>query len=437
MIITIDGPSGTGKSTVAKGIAKRLHYTFFDTGAMYRAFAWLVLKEGFDPENQEQTEKILPKFDFEIRNNKNQVRSYFVQGTEVTSEIRTQNISAAASQVAVYPEVRKAMVKIQRKFGHSVDAVFEGRDMGTVVFPNANLKVFLTARAEVRAERRYQELMHKFPDVSISQEGILKEIEERDDTDMNRTVSPLKQADDAILIDTSALSAQQVIEKIVALHKPKRTFPKKRFTYSFVYWAARIFFKCFFRLKIYGIEHFRSGPAIIAANHASFYDPPVLSISCPEEVHFLAKQSLFKIPLLGRMIRTLNSHPVKKGASDIAVFRQMVELLSVGNKLILFPEGERSFDGQLLPLQRGLAFIVQKAECRVIPAYISGSFKAWPRGRKLPKLFGKMTVVFGSPIEYKDLEDRKKTQARITEKTERAIRRLKEWLERGAKGVPP
>ena len=190
------------------------------------------------------------------------------------------------------------MVKIQRAFGESVNAVFEGRDMGTVVFPNSDLKFFLTARAEIRAERRYQELIHKFPDISISRENILKEIRERDETDMNRTVSPLKQADDAILIDASDLSAPQVIEKVVALHKPKRMFPKMRFTYALVYWMARIYFKCFFRLKIYGTEHFRPGPGIIAANHASFYNPPVLSISCLEEVHFLAKQSLFRVCLL-------------------------------------------------------------------------------------------------------------------------------------------
>src|SRR3989344_5915763 len=193
--------------------------------------------------------------------------------------------------------------------------------MGTVVFPDADLKIFLTAKPAVRAGRRYRELLQKFPDLSMTQDDILQEIEERDKTDSTRAISPLKQASDAILIDTSNLTAQQVIEKIVRL-RPKTRFPKMKFSYWIVYSLARLFFKCCFRLRIYGLEHFRPGPAVIAANHASFYDPPVLSISCPEEVHFLAKGSLFDVPLLGRLIRVLNSHPVERGASDAQTFRQ-------------------------------------------------------------------------------------------------------------------
>ncbi len=436
MIITIDGPSGTGKSTVAKGVAKKLGFTFFDTGAMYRSLAWLILKEGIDPLDQEKVETILPQFQYEIRTTDEGERHYFVQEIDVTHQIRSQEISMAASHIAVYPAVRETMVKIQRAFGQSVDAVFEGRDMGTVVFPKADLKIFLTAKAEVRAERRYRELIHKFPDLSMSFEDILKEIEERDQTDSTRAISPLKQASDAILIDTSKFTADQVIQKIVRL-KPKRVFPKMKLSYKVVYWMARIFFKFCFRLRIFGLEHFRPGAAVIAANHTSFYDPPVLSISCPEEVHFLAKGSLFNIPFIGRLIRTLNSHPVARGASDAAVFRMMVQLLGEGKKLILFPEGQRSPTGEFLPLERGLAFLVQKAGCRVIPAYIQGAFEAWPTGQKWPKLFGKMSVVFGSPIEWEGTEDKKQSQSRLTARTENAIQSLKIWLESGAVGTPP
>jgi cytidylate kinase len=436
MIITIDGPSGTGKSTVAKGVAKKLGFAFFDTGAMYRSLAWLILKEGIDPLEQAKVEALLPTFQYEIRETGQRERHYFVQGTDVTHEIRTQAISMAASQIAVYPAVREAMVKVQREFGHAVDAVFEGRDMGTVVFPDADLKIFLTAKPEVRAERRYRELVHKFPDLSMTFDEILKEIEERDKTDTTRTVSPLKQACNATLIDTSKFSADQVIDKIVRM-KPKRRFPKMKLSYKIVYWMARIFFKCCFRLRIYGLEHFRPGAAVIAANHASNYDPPVLSVSCPEEVHFLAKGSLFDIPILGRLIRVLNSHPVARGASDAAVFRTMLQLISEGKKLILFPEGQRTRTGDIQPLERGLAFLVQKAKCRVIPAYIQGSFKAWRPGKAVPKFFGKMTVVFGSSIEYEESGDKKEAQARITARTEESIRGLKAWLENGAIGPPP
>ena len=436
MIITIDGPSGTGKSTVAKGVAKKLGFTFFDTGAMYRSLAWLILKEGINPQDQAKIEELLPQFQYEIRGTGQGERHYFVQGVDVTHEIRSQAISMAASQIAVYPAVREAMVKIQRVFGHAVDAVFEGRDMGTVVFPDADMKIFLTAKPEVRAERRYRELIHKFPDLSMTYDEILKEIEERDKTDTTRAVSPLKQASNATLIDTSKFTADQVIAKIVRM-KPKRRFPKMKLSYKIVYWMARIFFKSCFRLRIHGLEHFRPGAAVIAANHASNYDPMVLSISCPEEVHFLAKGSLFDIPVLGKLIRVLNSHPVARGASDAAVFRTMVQLISEGKKLILFPEGQRTRTGEIQPLERGLAFLVHKSKCRIIPAYIHGSFEAWKPGTAVPKLFGKMTVVFGSSIDYEESDDKKGAQARITARTEESIRALKAWLENGANGSPP
>lgn len=436
MIITIDGPSGTGKSTVAKGVAKRLGFTFFDTGAMYRSLAWFILKEGIDPAAEGQIEQLLPRFHYEIKISRPGERRYLVCGTDVTEEIRSQTISSAASQIAVYPKVREALVNIQRKFGQSVDAVFEGRDMGTVVFPHADLKIFLTATSEIRAERRYRELIEKFPDFETTQEEILKEIEKRDLNDTTRAVSPLKQAPDAILIDTSNLTAHQVIDKIITL-KPRRQFPRMKFSYSFVYWLARIFFKCCFRLRIYGLEHFRPGAAIIAANHTSFYDPPVLSISCPEEVHFLARNSLFHAPLFGSLIRLLNSHPVARDASDMQTFKMLIDLLEKGNKLILFPEGKRSLDGELVPFERGLAFLVQKARCRILPAYISGAHKAWPPGKKVPKFFGKITVVFGSPIEWEEEFSKKTAQAQILARTEQAIRDLKEWLQAGAVGIPP
>ncbi len=442
MIITIDGPSGTGKSTVAKGVAKRLGFTFFDTGAMYRSVAWKIMEEGIDPADEAKVSEALSRFHFRIETEENGDRHYFVGDMDVTKAIRSQQISSAASQIAMYPQVRKALVKIQRKFGYETNAVFEGRDMGTVVFPDADLKIFLTARPEVRAERRYKELLAKFPDLTetLTFDQILKETKQRDEADSTRTISPLKKADDAILIDTSYLTADQVIEKIIHL-KPlcKKSRPRMKISYLIVYSLARFFFKTCFRLKIYGIEHFRHGAAILAANHSSFYDPPVLSISCPEEVHFLARGSLFDVPLLGRLIRVLNSHPIARGTSDAHTFREMIKLLSEGKKMILFPEGKRSFDGELQPLERGLAFLVQKAKCRIIPAYIKGSYEAWPRQRKFPKLFGKMACVFGSPIEWEEFEnmEKKEAQERITQRTEKAIRDLKEWLEKGAIGFPP
>lgn len=442
MIIAIDGPSGTGKSTVAKEVAKRLGFTFFDTGAMYRSFAWYILKEQIDPADHAKVISLLPHFQFEIKSDAPGERRYFVGSVEVTGSIREVNVTAVASQIATYPEVRKSLVKIQRQFGHACDAVFEGRDMGTVVFPDAHLKFFLTARPAVRAERRYRELLLKFPDLaeSLTVDQVQREIEQRDQNDMTRLVSPLKQASDAILIDTSDLTINQVTNKILGLSTKRGVrYPKMKGSYFLVYWMARIFFKVCFRLKIHGLEHYRRGSGIIAANHSSNFDPPVLSISCPEEVHFLAKESLFHVPLLGPLIRTLNSHPVSRGAGDIQTFKTIIHLLQEGHKVILFPEGKRCFDGELQPIERGLAFLVQKSQSTIFPAYLQGVFHAWPRTKKLPRLFGKITCVFGTPIEWEDFEglDKREAERQITERMSQSLHSLKSWLENGAKGSPP
>ena len=434
MIITIDGPSGTGKSTVARGVAKRLGFTFFDTGAMYRSFAWKVLQEKIDLTDEEAVSSIAADFPYEIKLNANQEPSYFVGNIDVTQAIRESQISSAASKIAIYSKVRKSLVAIQRKFGHLCNAVFEGRDMGTVVFPDADLKIFLSAELGQRADRRYRELLMKFPDLAASLElnQIAQEIEERDLNDSTRSISPLKQALDAVRIDTSNLTADQAIEKIIALLPKKKLYPKMKLSYRIVYLTARFFFKTFFRLRIIGLEYFRPGSGVIAANHCSNYDPPVLSISCPEEVHFLAKKSLFEVPLLGRLIRMLNSHPLAGQGGDVQTFKQVLQFLQEGKKVILFPEGTRSADGSLQPLERGLSFIVKKAKCPIFPCYIKGTYPAWPIHQKLPKLFGKIYCVFGPPIEWGDFEglDKKEMEQKITERTAAAFRALEDGLEK-------
>jgi len=441
MIIAIDGPSGTGKSTVAKGVAKKLGFTFFDTGAMYRSMAWWARKQSVDVGDEQAVKQLLPSFEYEIKTDATGNRKYFVAGTDVSAEIRSPEISALASKISVYADVRRTLVKIQRDFGHKQNAVFEGRDMGTVVFPDAEVKVFLTASPKIRAERRYRELIAKFPDMEngLSYEQILTDLEKRDHSDMTRAVSPLKKADGAILIDTSDLSADEVIEKVVVEAKKQHSPGKMRWFYGFVYWTVRCYLKLFYRLKIHGLSHFRAGSAIIAANHASLFDPPVVSISCPEEVHFLAKQSLFEHPLFGSLIRKLNAHPVTRSGADAATFRLILDLLSQGRKVILFPEGNRTPDGQLQPIERGLAFLVMKSKCAIQPVYVHGTFEAWPVQRKLPKLCGKMACVFGSPIGWERFEglEKKEAERQITEQMAQALRDLKAWFEAGANGAPP
>lgn len=444
MIIAIDGPSGTGKSTVAKALARRLGFVYFDTGAMYRSFAWKSLQEQIAPTDEAGLRKLIEHFQFDIQTDRTGEKHYLVNGVDVTNKIRAQEISNLSSQISIYPFVRQAMVKIQRRFGHKMNVVFEGRDMGTVVFPEAEFKIFLTARPKVRAQRRYRELLVKFPDLAhtLSEEQILQEIEERDHKDSTRAISPLRQAKDAILIDTSDSEAEEVVDRIFELYsKAKQTKNNRhmRGVYRWVCLSVRCILKIFYRLRVYGLSHFRSGAAVIAANHTSFFDPPVISVSCPEEVHFLAREPLFRVPVLGKIIRVLNSHPISRDSSDAHTFRVIIQLLHEGQKVILFPEGSRSLDGCLQPLEKGLSFLVYKAHCTILPVYVDGTFKAWKRGAVFPRPFGRIRCVFGSPIEWGEFEglEKKEAMEKITQRTKQAIASLRTWLENGAVGDPP
>lgn len=216
MIITIDGPVATGKSTIARNLAKALGYIYFDTGAMYRIATFAIQKHHIDLKKDDQLKGFLKTFEFDIKLFRG-VKRYFYSGEEVTDEIRKPSVTDFVSEVAASPAVRNKLTALQRELSEGVNAVFEGRDMGTTVFPNAPLKIFLSGSVEVRAKRRYDELIERFPELKkeISIEKVIKEISDRDEHDSNREISPLKKADDAFVVDTSNLDPDEIVFKIL------------------------------------------------------------------------------------------------------------------------------------------------------------------------------------------------------------------------------
>jgi len=213
MIITIDGPAGSGKSTIARHVAKTLDFTYVDTGAMYRAVAWGLVRDKVDTDNLEAVSSAITDYSVSITSVDGQ-QHFSLDGQDITDFIRTEEVSRLASKTSAYPAVRHLLVKLQRKLAENTDTVFEGRDMGTVVFPEAELKVFLTATPEERAKRRLKDLEKAGSKASF--EEILASINQRDANDSSREMSPMRPADDAHLLDTSTLSIEQVTEKILS-----------------------------------------------------------------------------------------------------------------------------------------------------------------------------------------------------------------------------
>ena len=218
--IAIDGPAGAGKSSIAKALSKRLGYIYIDTGAMYRAVALFFVENNVSDGTDSRIESLLNKLEISIKY-EDGAQKVILNGEDVTGKLRLEEIGKLASKFSAIGSVREKLVALQRKLAQKENVVMDGRDIGTVVLPNADLKIYLSASSKVRAKRRYLELLEKgHTDLDINE--IEDEIIKRDEADMNREISPLKQADDAYYLDSSDMTLEEVVSKILSMVKEER-----------------------------------------------------------------------------------------------------------------------------------------------------------------------------------------------------------------------
>ncbi len=376
--IAIDGPAGSGKSTVARGLAERLGMVHVDTGAMYRALTLLALREGIALEDAPLLSRRLLELELEFREGR-----LHLDGEDISDAIRSQEVTAKVSRLSALKDVRRAMVSRQRRMCRASrnGAVLEGRDIGSVVLPLSRCKIYLDAQLEERARRRLLQLGEPMNEPDL--ERMCREIERRDRLDSERQHSPLLISPDAHVIDTTHLGIDEVIERCANLARaaipPELSEEERtasRFTmrsYALAVWLIRLVFFRPFGMKVYGVEN-QLGPQnyLYASNHISQFDPPVAGSAFRRELYFLAKAELFR-GIFGRLIRHFRAIPIRRGRWDEPAMKAAIEALRNGGSLMFFPEGTRKPAGRPGPAKRGLGILLQRSEVPMVPVFVRGT----------------------------------------------------------------
>lgn len=384
-IVAIDGPVGAGKSTTARKVAESLGYIYIDTGAMYRAVTVDVLDHGIDPENEERVAEIVGETRVELSIADNGQRTV-LNSVDVTERIRDRDVTAAVSAVSAMKAVREKMTEFQRDLGCSGGVVMEGRDIGTVVFPDAEFKIYLDADVEVRALRRHTELQAKGVDMPLKK--LIEEIRERDRANTNRAIAPLRKADDAITIDTTDMTFDEQVDAIVSLvsggggekqKKRQTSGVPRRGMYKATQAFFHMLFRILFRIKYVGMENIpMEGGVIIASNHASLIDPTSVGTHLNREACYMAKKELFPVPGVSWLLKLSNSIPVDRGGFTRSSIQNVVNRLREGYAVVMFPEGTRTKDGNFLKPKTGVGMVASTADVPIVPCWVEGSFKAKP-----------------------------------------------------------
>lgn len=466
MIVAIDGPAGSGKSTVAHAVAERRQLTYLDTGAMYRSVTLRCLREGVDLDDAEAVASVASAARIEFGAGE-KGQTVLLDGADVTADIRTPEVDRNVSVVSAVPAVREVMVALQRAVADTGDVVAEGRDIGTVVFPSAEVKVFLTASDEARAHRRavQREGGDAAKDASATadaaeEQQILDDIRRRDKLDSSRAESPLRAADDAHRIDSSDLTLEQVIDQVLALvdaaregkaaaAKPEaeaaakpakreragvakakpgegrmRAFAGNSFEDYYDHGMrdyplpARALLACVVCLvgavtKILWPWKFEQGELmweesrgrVLVMNHVSMLEPVVVVCSLwfhGQRVRPIYKSEFDKAGIVTWLFSRVGGIPIQRGSADLKAVRRAQRALQRGEVVLIYPEGTRIKTDEKAPIHGGFALIAQMGKAPVQPSAVVGARDITRPGRFFKKL-GRVFLKVGPCIEFAEL----------------------------------
>lgn len=394
--IAIDGPSGAGKSTIAKAIAAKMGIVYVDTGALYRTIGYFVRENGVAQTDAEGVIALLPQIHIEVKY-ENGTQCVYLNGENLGDKIREPEISMYASTVSKIPEVRSFLLDTQRSIAASNSVVMDGRDIGTVILPNAEVKIFLTASNEKRAERRVAELKEK--GMAVTYEEVLSDMIARDEQDRNRDIAPAVPAEDSILLDTSDYTLEESIDKAIEIIESTLAKKKDRRSgfYKVVYFLLNRLFRLIFRIKVVGRENEpKDGGFLICCNHISALDVILIAVALKKhQPCFMGKKELFRIPLLSGLIRALGAYPVDRSGSDVGAVKNSIRLLKNGYCVALFPQGTRqpNKNPRDTKVRNGAAMIAMHADATVLPMSIY-------REGYSPRMLRRTVVSIGKPIPF-------------------------------------
>ncbi len=423
-IVAIDGPSGAGKGTVTSKIAEKFNLTYIDTGATYRCVTLALLQNHIKLDDKEGIKKVLDtiKIEFETippkvakkmnsnsqngKTSKNK-ESYtknrvYLNGEDVTKKIREKEVNENVSQVSHILEVRIAMVNLQRRMAEGKDAILEGRDISTNVFPNANVKIYLDASVDERVRRRVAQNKEKH--IEMSEEEVRKNIETRDHNDKTSTIGPLIQAEDAIYIDSSNMNINQVVKEISKIVKKeydsynveknayimRQQTRHKKLRRSFLKHLWGFLYRIVYRVKIKKeCELDPNEPYVFCANHLSYMDALGILVTNKRKIQFVAKMELYHNKILFNWAKVFDIIPVRRNTADINSVKLCLKVLKNNGIVGIFPEGMRHGLDKNAEIKNGAALLASKAKVKVVPIGINASFKP----------FTKVTYSYGTPID--------------------------------------